>query len=266
MGGVNSSPDYVTTVGIGTSDGTVTNTTKQGGIVSIYYLGALFGCFVGGWLADRIGRVNGMFAASAFALIGGALQAATQSLDFILVARVVTGIGTGALTGITPVFVSEVASAKHRGGYLGYVFIANYLGISVAYWLSFGLSFVDHGYSAVRWRFLLAFQCFPALLLILGIKILPDSPRYLASAGRFEDAKEVLQHIRDRWDQDVQQEYVEICSMAEHGQKASPVEFVKILCGSSESQSRHLGRRAWLSLWIQIMAEWTGITVCRDDG
>lgn len=45
--------------------------------------------------------------------------------------------------------------------------------------------------SAVRWRFLLAFQCFPALLLLAGIKFLPDSPRYLASVGRFEDAKEV---------------------------------------------------------------------------
>ena len=60
-----------------------------------------------------------------FALIGGALQAATQSSDFILVARVVTGMGTGALTGITPVLVSETSSAGQRGGYLGYVFIAN---------------------------------------------------------------------------------------------------------------------------------------------
>ncbi len=55
----------------------------------------------------------------------------------------------------------------------------------------FGLSFIDNGMSEVRWRFLLAFQCFPALLLLAGIKFLPDSPRYLASVGKFEDAKEV---------------------------------------------------------------------------
>jgi MFS family permease len=64
----------------------------------------------------------------------------------MLVARVITGIGTGALTGITPVLVSETSTATHRGGYLGYVFIANYLGIAVAYWVSFGLSFVNNGY------------------------------------------------------------------------------------------------------------------------
>lgn len=95
MGGVNASPTYITEVGIGTSDGTVTDTTHQGGLVSVYYLGCIFGCFVGGWLADRMGRVNGLFIGSIFALVGGALQAAIQSSDFMLVARTVTGIGTG---------------------------------------------------------------------------------------------------------------------------------------------------------------------------
>ena len=59
MGGVNSSPRYVQEVGIGTPDGKITDTTHEGGIVSIYYLGCIVGCFVGGWLADRIGRING---------------------------------------------------------------------------------------------------------------------------------------------------------------------------------------------------------------
>ncbi len=95
MGGVNALPNYFTEVGIGTPDGKITNTTHQGGIVSIYYLGAVVACFAGGWLAHTIGRINGLFYASMFALVGGALQAATQSSNFILVARVVTGLGTG---------------------------------------------------------------------------------------------------------------------------------------------------------------------------
>lgn len=95
MGGVNDSPLYVVEVGIGKPDGTVTDTTHQGGIVSIYYLGAIFGCFAGGWMADRVGRINGMLMGSVVACVGGALQAAAQSSDFMLVARVITGIGTG---------------------------------------------------------------------------------------------------------------------------------------------------------------------------
>ncbi len=48
-------------------------------------------------------------------------------------ARVVTNLGTGTLTTISPVHIAEESSAGHRGGFLGYVSIANHLGISVAY-------------------------------------------------------------------------------------------------------------------------------------
>ncbi|KAJ5913987.1 hypothetical protein N7504_002870 [Penicillium tannophilum] len=261
MGGVNASPTYITTVGIGKLDGTITNTTHEGGIVSVYYLGAIFGCFAGGWLADRIGRINGMLAGSLFALVGGALQAAAQNSNFMICARVVTGIGTGALTGITPVLVSEISSANHRGGFLGYVFIANYLGISLAYWISFGLAFVNNGYSDVRWRFLLAFQCLPALVLALFIKTLPDSPRYLASVGRSEEARELLVRIRQGTaPEQIEREYLEIVTTARHGQSSSPVQFAKILLGKGGRPGTNLSRRAWLCVWLQIMASWTGIT------
>jgi hypothetical protein len=158
------------------------------------------------------------------------------------------------------VLVSETSTAAHRGGYLGYVFIANYLGIAVAYWISFGLAFVDNGYSEVRWRFLLAFQCFPALLLLVGIRLLPDSPRYLASAGRLDDAREVLEHVRGHYGPDVEQEFLEIAAVAKHSQKSSPIQFIKILAGRGGKPGHHLGRRAWLCMWLQIMASWTGIT------
>ncbi|KAI9873907.1 MAG: hypothetical protein M1830_010411 [Pleopsidium flavum] len=260
MGGVNASPRYVTEVDIGLADGTVTQTTKQGGIVSIYYLGAIVGCFVGGWVADRIGRINGIFYGAIFALVGGALQAATQSATFILVARVVTGLGTGALTGITPVLIAEISRSDHRGGFLGYVFIANYLGISVAYWLSFGLAFVDNGNSVIRWRFLLGFQCVPALMLLVGIKMLPDSPRYYASVGRLQETRDVLEHVRGGSSAAVEEEYLEICARAADSKPSSPIQFAKVLLGRGEGKAAHLGRRAWLCVWLQIMASWTGIT------
>ncbi|EGY21476.1 sugar transporter STL1 [Verticillium dahliae VdLs.17] len=260
MGGVNASPRYVEEVGIGLPDGTVTDTLHQGGIVSVYYLGCIAGCFAGGWLADRIGRINGLFIGCIFAIIGGALQAAAQSSNFIIVARVITGIGTGALTGITPVMVSETSTAEHRGGFLGYVFIANYLGISIAYWLSFGLAFIDGGYSDIRWRFQLAFQCLPALLLFLGIKILPDTPRFLASVGRYDEAREVIEHVRGNFGPLVEREFLEIRTVAEESTKSSPIEFIKILFGRGPKPGYNLGQRAWLCLFLQIMASWTGIT------
>lgn len=184
------------------------------------------------------------------------------------------------MTGITPVLVSETSTADHRGGYLGYVFVANCkmalqrfispsyylhfldLGISVAYWISFGLAFINNGYSDVRWRFLLAFQCVPALILLCFIKMLPDSPRYLASVGRKQEARELLEHLRrdSSTPQQIDQEFFEIATLAEEGER-SPFQFVKILFGQGRKQYPNLGRRAWLCIWLQIMASWTGITV-----
>lgn len=112
----------------------------------------------------------------------------------------------------------------------------------------------------MRWRFLLAFQCVPAILLLAGIKLLPDSPRYLASAGRLDDAREVLEHVRGGYGPEVEQEFLEIAAVAKDSQKSSPIQFAKILAGRGGKPGAHLGRRAWLCLWLQIMASWTGIT------
>lgn len=165
-----------------------------------------------------------------------------------------------ALIGITPVLVSEISKSDHRGAFLGYVFIANYLGISLAYWMDFGLAFLDGGNSPIRWRFLLAFQCFPAILLLLGVKMLPDSPRFLASVGRNKEAREVLVGLRGTDDDQTEMEYNEIISMAESSRKSSPIEFFKVILGLDGQKAPHLGRRAWLAIFLQIMASWTGIT------
>lgn len=135
------------------------------------------------------------------------------------------------------------------------------LGILIAYWLSFGLSHVDNGHSAVRWRCLLAFQCFIALLLLAGVKPLADSPRYLASVARYDEAREGLELLRGGNGVEVEKEFAEICVVAKESKRGSPLQFAKVLAGRGSGTAPHLGRQAWLSLWLQIMASWSGITV-----
>jgi hypothetical protein len=93
--------------------------------------------------------------------------------------------------------------------------------------------------------------------------MLPDSPRYLASVGRTEEVRELLQRLREdkASPEEIDREYFEIVTSGEESQLSSPIQFVKILLGMGGRQHPNLGRRAWLCIWLQIMASWTGITV-----
>lgn len=93
--------------------------------------------------------------------------------------------------------------------------------------------------------------------------MLPDSPRYLASVGRNEEARELLERLRKYRDSpdEIDREYLEIVTLSEGSKTSSPIQFAKILLGKGGKRHPNLGRRAWLCVWLQIMASWTGITV-----
>jgi len=156
MGGVNNAKDYIDLMGFGyvneAGDPVVTDSLLQGGIVSIYYLGTLAGCLLGGWVGDKIGRVRTIAFGAVWAVLGATLQCSAQSSDWMLWARLVNGVGTGILNAIVPVWATETAEHTSRGQFIAIEFTLNIFGVVVAYWLEFGLSFIDGGDSAVRWR------------------------------------------------------------------------------------------------------------------
>lgn len=92
MGGVNNAKDYIDLMGFGyteTINGTpntpvITNSLLQGGIVSVYYLGTLFGALFGGWLGDRIGRIKSIAAGAAWAIFGASLQCSAQNHNWMI--------------------------------------------------------------------------------------------------------------------------------------------------------------------------------------
>lgn len=116
MGFVNATPGYVQIVGIGGLDGKVTNTTKQGGLVSCYYFGAMFGGFVGGRFGDRFGRKRAVVLGSLFALLGGGLQAGTGSSEMTICARVICGIGIGFINSVRDGQDSRCIPKANLGG------------------------------------------------------------------------------------------------------------------------------------------------------
>ncbi|KAL1854435.1 hypothetical protein Daus18300_011455 [Diaporthe australafricana] len=192
MGGVNQSIDYIYRMGLGhvDDDGSpvITKTILQGGIMSIFYLGTLVGCLAGGSFGDRYGRIGSLGLGAAWAIFGATLQSTAMNPAWMLGSRFVNGIGTGILNGIVPAWASELSDYSSRGTFIAMEFTLNIFGVVVAYWLAYGVSFIAYGESEIRWRFPIAFQILPLLVLLTACWAFPESPRWLVKVGRNEEA------------------------------------------------------------------------------
>ncbi|KAJ5639465.1 uncharacterized protein N7484_007327 [Penicillium longicatenatum] len=269
MSGVNNAEDYVKLMKFGYTkmeDGeatvVVTNSLLQGGIVAVYYLGTLCGGLFGGWLGDRMGRIKSIAAGAVWAIVGASLQCSAQNHDWMICARFVNGIGTGILNAIVPVWATETAEHTSRGQFIAIEFTLNIFGVVLAYWLEFGLSFIDEGRSPFRWRFPIGFQIIFLLVLFCAVWFFPESPRWLVKVGREEEARYILQRLRGSSPEDrvrAEAEFLDIQAIAEmektvvHGNS-----YLSMLFGY-KSGDLHIGRRVQLVIWLQIMQEWVGI-------
>jgi MFS family permease len=220
------------------------------------------GCLVGGWVGDRIGRVRTIAFGAAWAIFGAALQCSAQNHIWMIFARLINGWGTGVLNAIVPVWATETADHTSRGSFIAIEFTLNIFGVVVAYWLEFGLSFIDNGESPIRWRFPIAFQILPLMVLFGICWFFPESPRWLAKVGRDEEARYILKRLRGSEGEDAvraEAEYQDIKNIVIHErQTARSNSYFSMLFGIG-SGKLHTGRRVQLVIWLQIMQEWVGI-------
>ncbi|KAL8689193.1 MAG: hypothetical protein Q9218_005077, partial [Villophora microphyllina] len=272
MGSVNVSIDYgVYRMGFGEIDPAsdvaqvkVNNTLLQGGIVCVYYLGTLVGCLLGGWIGEKIGRIKVMAIASIWGVVGATLQTSAMNPDWMICARLINGIGTGMLNVIVPVWATETASHTSRGQFVAIEFTLNIFGVVVAYWLGFGCSFLDDGYSSFVWRFPIAFQILPLLFLFCIVWFFPESPRWLVKVGREAEARYILGRLRGEDEYGLAEaEFQDIRNVAELEKKSGKVNsyffmFWDVMpkkLGGGTSGKLHIGRRVQLVIWLQILQE-----------
>ncbi|EGD94448.1 sugar transporter [Trichophyton mentagrophytes] len=269
MGGVNNAKHYIELMGFGHTEAVngsknspvITDSLLQGGIVSVYYLGTLMGALAGGMVGDRLGRIRSIALGAVWGIIGAALQCSAQNHVWMIFARLINGIGTGILNAIVPVWATETAEHKSRGQFIAIEFTLNIFGVVVAYWLEFGLAFIDDGATAFRWRFPIAFQILPLLLLFGIVWLFPESPRWLVKKGRDEEARYILSKLRGtESEEDIARadaEFNDIKQVAALEETYS-TSYLSMFTGRG-SGKLHIGRRVHLVVWLQIMQEWVGI-------
>lgn len=268
MGGVNTNRHYAELMGFGhwdelKKDVVITSTIRQGSIVAVYYLpGTLFGCFLGGWLGDRYGRIPTIGLGALWSIFGACLQCSAQNMNWMYCARVINGIGTGILNAITPVWATETSSHTSRGMFIGMEFTLNIFGVVVAYWIEFGTSKYYIPTSSFIWRFPIAFQIVPLFLLFILIWFMPESPRWLVKVGREEEGRYILGRLRGTEGEDAAMadaEFHDIVKIKHMEEETShKTSYFHMFFGIG-SGKLHIGRRVQLVIWLQILQEWIGI-------
>lgn len=160
---------------------------------------------------DRFGRKKTIQIGALIATVGGILQAASTNLAMILVGRIISGWAVGLMSMSVPVYQAECAHPNMRGLIVGLTQQMIGIGFIVSTWVGYGSRHTSDE-SSFQWRFPLAFQCIPSVLLLVGLIWLPESPRFLIEKDRDDDGMKILRklHYNGRNEEWIQTEYNEI--------------------------------------------------------
>jgi sugar porter (SP) family MFS transporter len=175
------------------------NSTAKGAVIASFQLGALIGALSCTGLGDRLGRRWTIFLGGILTLVGQVLQVAAYGLPQFVVGRVILGLGVGQLSVAVPVWQSECTSAKHRGQHVIVDGICICLGYALCNWIDFGLSKID---GSLQWRLPLVVSFLFSIILLASVFLLPESPRWLMTVGRVEEATQSLAAYKGLSDDD----------------------------------------------------------------
>ena len=160
-----------------------------GWLISTGYVGQLIGALAGGWLAERFGRRPVIFAAILWFGLLSIACAFAWSYQSLLVLRALQGLGLGAEVPVAATYISELAKAQGRGRFVLLFELIFPVGILMAALL--GRWIVPH----LGWQYMFYIGGLPALLALFLMRLLPESPRWLASRGHAFEATDTLAYI-----------------------------------------------------------------------
>lgn len=170
-------------------------------VIAIALIGCAIGAATAGRIADRIGRIRCMRIASVLftiSAIGSALPFALWDLAFW---RVIGGFAIGMASVIGPAYIAEVSPAAYRGRLGSFQQAAIVIGIAISQLVNFGILQMADGKQRgtigglEAWQWMLGVMVVPALLYGLLSFAIPESPRFLISVGKKDQAREILREV-----------------------------------------------------------------------
>jgi SP family sugar:H+ symporter-like MFS transporter len=191
-------------------------------------LGCAVGAFLAGSLADLIGRRPTMLLNAVVFLISAFATGAANSAGVFIAARVLGGLAIGAASVLAPMYISEVAPPRLRGRLASLQQLAIVLGLFFAFLSNdliahaAGSAGATFWLGAAAWRWMFWMEAVPAVALLLGVSVIPESPRFLVAAGHRDQARHIFERISgDGHDTDLLLHQVEESLKGEHRPRIS---------------------------------------------
>lgn len=160
-------------------------------VMAMALWGTVVGAIFGGIPTNALGRKKTLLLIGVLYFVSALGSALVDGPYIFAFFRFIGGLGVGASTIAAPAYVSEIAPSKDRGRLVGLYQFNIVLGILIAFLSNYLLR--DTG--AEPWRWMLGVEAIPALIYMLFVFTIPESPRWLVSKGRIEDAKDTLNYI-----------------------------------------------------------------------
>jgi SP family xylose:H+ symportor-like MFS transporter len=174
---------------------------------------ALFGCIIGavvaGWIANALGRKGGLLVAGALFLISALGSAypeiglgpigamGPKALTPFILYRILCGVGVGIASMLSPLYIAEIAPSQIRGRLVSFNQLAIVLGMLLVYFVNWAIASQgdDDWIRTTGWRLMLASEAIPALLFLVLLLRVPDTPRWLVMKGRSDKALVILTRL-----------------------------------------------------------------------
>ena len=159
--------------------------------------GCAFGAMAAGYLSDRFGRKKVLIVTAILFIISSIGAMVPRNLEEFLVARFIGGLGIGAASMLSPLYISEIAPSQNRGRLVSLYQLAIVIGINLIYFVNLIIaSFGDETWNVeVGWRYMLGSGTIPAVLFLVLLFIVPESPRWLVKKGKYSDALDTLEKV-----------------------------------------------------------------------
>src|SRR6201996_3384802 len=165
---------------------------------------AIIGCIIGslsaGPISDSVGRKKVLIFTAILFAISSIGAAVVNSLTGFVIFRVIGGIGIGAASMLSPLYISEVAPAKIRGTLVSIYQLAIVIGILIIYGVNWKIA--DFGTDAWKvetgWRYMIGSGLLPSAIFLVLLFIVPESPRWLIKNKRRAEAMDTLERLNGK--------------------------------------------------------------------